>query len=93
MQAFEKQTNKESFAKALQPSLNQIKKLLNGSNNNELSTYKESFMYVLQRFVAARYYYRKGAYQAGIVFDDELDRAIELLSSQAAYQQVLKPTQ
>lgn len=93
LQAFEKQTNKESYAKALQPSLNQIKKLLNGSNNNELSTYKESFMYVLQRFVAARYYYRKGAYQAGIVFDDELDRAIELLSSQAAYQQVLKPTQ
>lgn len=90
LDALQKQSSKESFAQTIQPALDQIKQKLKESSKDALMVYKDSFLYVLQRFIAGRYHYRKGAYQAGIAFDDELERAVTMLTGLQNYQQILQ---
>ena len=61
------------------------------SKNDDLEKYKDEIKYLLEREIAARYYYLEGRVANGLDNDDEFIKAKEIINSPIEYQAILTP--
>ena len=57
--------------------------------NDDLQKSKDDIKEILTGEIMSRYYYQKGRIKAGLNFDIEVKKAIEILRDQQTYDQIL----
>lgn len=91
LEKLEKKAEKEVYAEVVASELDDIRKVLSTSGQEELRKEKSRLMHLLQRYIVTRYYYEKGAIETGTRMDEEIKVARDILKDQVIYGQVLKP--
>ena len=86
-EAAEDEKHDESFEIALKA----LEDNLTESKNDDLEKYKDEIKYLLEREIAARYYYLEGRVANGLDNDDEFIKAKEIINSPIEYQAILTP--
>ncbi len=71
--------------------LKDLEAKLQANKADDLDNYREEISYLLEREIAARYYYSAGRIANGLDDDDEVQKAIEVLQDQSAYSATLVP--
>lgn len=89
LEKLQKTTEKEHYGKAIEAELKGVKTVLENSREGELEKHKESILQVLQSCIASHYYNERGALEAGINRDIELQKAQEILLDKEAYKKIL----
>jgi len=84
------EAKREKFYDDLKPQLDQIKTRLAETHKNDLMHYKDQLKHLLEKEIASRYYFEKGAVETGFKYDQEVKAAIELLHNQTEYKRILK---
>jgi carboxyl-terminal processing protease len=84
------EAKKEKFYDDLKPQLDQIKTRLAETHKNDLMHYKDQLKHLLEKEIASRYYFEKGAVETGFKHDKEVKAAIEVLHNQTEYKRILK---
>ncbi|MGD1840799.1 MAG: S41 family peptidase [Thermonemataceae bacterium] len=79
----------EKYYDAISTEIDHLKKRIYHNKEADLSTFKEEVREALEREIAIRYYYEKGAVEANFDDDQEIREAIELLSDADRYKKVL----
>lgn len=62
---------------------------LSGSKKAEIRQYKQDIIDLIEKEIAARYYYEKGKIQMGLRNDKEIEEAVKILRDQAKYKKIL----
>jgi carboxyl-terminal processing protease len=91
LEKLEVRAEKESYAKVVQSELDDIRKVLSISGQEELRKQKGRLMHLLQRYIVTRYYYEKGSFETGTRLDKEIGQAQKILGDPTVYEQTLKP--
>ena len=60
------------------------------NKNDDLQKHKNSIKEILTTEILSRYYYQKGRIKAGLNFDVEVEKAIEILKDKEQYNEILK---
>ena len=60
------------------------------NKNDDLQKHKNSIKEILTAEILSRYYYQKGRIKAGLNFDVEVEKAIEILKDRQQYNEILK---
>jgi len=60
------------------------------NKNDDLQKHKNSIKEILTAEILSRYYYQKGRIKAGLNFDVEVEKAIEILNDREQYNEILK---
>lgn len=86
----ETHAKKEKSYDTVKDQLELLRKQLSHSKEQDLQTYKEEIREVLEQNIVSRYYYERGALEAG--FDDDVDiqTAVKLLNNPVEYASILK---
>jgi carboxyl-terminal processing protease len=84
------EAKREKFYDDLKPQLDQIKTRLAETHKNDLMHYKDQLKHLLEKEIASRYYFEKGAVETSFKYDQEVKAAIELLHNQTEYKRILK---
>ncbi|MEM9982926.1 MAG: peptidase S41, partial [Bacteroidota bacterium] len=84
-----KVAKEEKYYEAISTEIGHLKKRIYHNKEADLSTFKEEIREALEREIAIRYYYEKGAVEANFDDDQEIREAIELLSDSDRYRKVL----
>lgn len=79
----------DHYLKVINDELDGINTVLKRSRQAEVRQQKARILQRLQRYIAARYYYERGALEAGIQQDPEIAQARQVLATPKAYQQIL----
>jgi carboxyl-terminal processing protease len=82
-------TKEKSYAE-LKSNIEQIQAKLKDLRKSELLNHKEAIKALLEREIAARYYFEKGAVETGFKNDKEIKAAMEVMRNQAEYKRILK---
>lgn len=85
-----REAKQEKFYEDLKPQLDQIRQKLADTRKNELLFHKEQIRQLLEKEIAARYYFEKGSVETGFKYDQEVKAAIQALHNQAEYKKILK---
>jgi carboxyl-terminal processing protease len=88
----EKSAKRESYLKALQPTLDSLQNELKEEKKKDLDKHKKEIKEMLRVEIATRYYYQKGKTASSIVNDDEVKKAVEILSDKTKYTSILSGT-
>lgn len=86
---------KELIAKAkkekydLSGEIKSLETKLSGSKKAEIRQYKQDIIDLIEKEIAARYYYEKGKIQMGLRNDKEIEEAVKILRDQAKYKKIL----
>jgi carboxyl-terminal processing protease len=59
------------------------------NKNDDLQKNKDDIKEILTGEIMSRYYYQKGRIKAGLNFDIEVEKAIEILQDQEKYNRIL----
>lgn len=81
----------EKHDATFEAALQTLEENLAASKANDLSKYKKEIKYLLEREIAARYYYLEGRIANGLDNDDEYKKAVELINNLTEYQAILTP--
>jgi carboxyl-terminal processing protease len=73
----------------LKPQLDQLRAKLDDSRKNDLHTFKDQLMGMLEEDIAAHYYLETGATEVGFKRDEDVKKSIDLLNNTAAYKKIL----
>lgn len=84
------EAKREKFYNELKPQLDQIKARLADSHKNELVHHKDQIKQLLEKDIASRYYFEKGAVESGFKYDTEIKAAVGLLHNTSEYKNILK---
>ncbi len=84
------EAKREKFYNDLKPQLDQIKTKLTESHKNELLHHKDQIKQLLEKEIAARYYFEKGSVESGFKYDEEIKTAVSLLHNTTEYKSILK---
>ena len=60
------------------------------NKKDDLQKHKNSIKEILTAEILSRYYYQKGRIKAGLNFDVEVEKAIEILKDKEQYNEILK---
>lgn len=88
---FKEALEDEKIANKFKTQLKELDELLDQQKSNDLDTYKDEIAFLLEREIAAKYYYSKGKIENGLDNDDEVKKAIELLNNKPEYSKILVP--
>jgi carboxyl-terminal processing protease len=91
LEQLEAKAEKEAYSEVMQSDLDDIRKVLATSGQEELKKQKGRLIHLLERYIATRYYYEKGSLETGVRSDKEIEAAQKLLTDPAGYGQALKP--
>jgi len=69
--------------KSIEGKIAQVKK-------EELTSYKEDILNLIEKEIAGRYFYQKGKLQMGLKNDKEIKEAVKILGEDSKYKQILK---
>jgi len=82
-------TKEKSYAE-LKTNIDQIQTRLKDLRKNELTNHKDAIKALLEREIASRYYFERGAVETGFKADKEIKAAIEVMRNQTEYKRILK---
>jgi len=77
-----KEKAKDDGYELLEPSIIELENKLAKAKEDDLDRNKDQIMFLLEREIANRYYYRAGRVENSLDDDEELQKAIQLLASQ-----------
>jgi len=80
---------KEKYYDEIKDQLEALKKRMAHNKESDLEKQKAEIKEVLEQEIVSRYYFEKGAKEAGFDDDPEIQEAIKLLNDPARYQQIL----
>jgi carboxyl-terminal processing protease len=86
---FESEVKKERYYGELKNQLDQIQDKIKESKNNELLLHKDQIKMVLEEDIISRYFLEKGKVEAGMKYDNDVNKAIEILHNPQQYKKVL----
>lgn len=89
LQDLEKKAKEEQYLSVIEAELAEIKKTIERDKAQELKDYKDEILHWLQTEIARRYYFERGALENSVQSDKELQRALETLRDQTAYNKAL----
>lgn len=84
------EATKEKSYSDLKSNIEQIQTKLKELRKNELINNKEPIKALLEREIASRYYFERGAVETTFKSDKELKAAIDVLHNQSEYRKILK---
>ena len=84
-----KTIDQEEYTQVLKSSLENLEGELNKLKNNDLLTYKADIIPLLRDEILKQRYYRKGALEGALAHDEEVKKAVEVLSDQEKYKSFL----
>lgn len=84
------EARQEKFYDDLKPQLDQIRQKLAETRKNELIYYQDQIRQLLEREIAARYFFEKGSVEVGFKYDQELKAALALLNNPGEYKKILR---
>lgn len=84
------EATKEKSYDELKVNIDQIQTRLKELHKNELINHKEAIKGLLEREIASRYYFERGAVETSFKNDKEIKAAIDVMHNQAEYKRILK---
>lgn len=82
---------RENYYKALKTELDSLGLSLKEEKQQDLDKHKKEIEELLRLEIVGRYYFQSGKAEASLVNDDEVARAIQILSNKKEYNSILKP--
>jgi carboxyl-terminal processing protease len=73
----------------IKPLYDSMQATLAAGKNSDLLKHKTEISEILQEEIASRYYYQKGRIEAGLSYDTDLLKTIQVLTDRATYSSVL----
>ena len=87
-----KDANKEKYISDLQAEIYALETKMKASKTNDLERFKEQISEVIEGEIVTRYYFQNGRIQASLKHDNEVNKAVEILQDQEAYNAILNGT-
>ena len=87
----EQSAGRENYLKALKPTLDSLQVELNREKKHDLDKHKNEIKEMLRVEIATRYYYQRGKTASSLINDDEVAKAIDILSHKEKYDAILAP--
>ncbi|MCW5910664.1 MAG: PDZ domain-containing protein [Cyclobacteriaceae bacterium] len=84
------EATKEKSYPELKSNIEQIQAKLKDLRKNELLNHKDAIKALLEREIASRYYFERGAVEATFKYDKEIKAAMDVLRNQPEYKRILK---
>lgn len=84
------EATKEKSYDELKANIDQIQARLKELRKNELINHKDAIKTLLEREIASRYYFERGAVETGFKNDKEIKAAMDVMRNQAEYKRILK---
>jgi len=84
------EATKEKLYDELKANIDQIQARLKELRKNELINHKDAIKTLLEREIASRYYFERGAVETGFKNDKEIKAAMDVMRNQAEYKRILK---
>ncbi len=85
----EQSAQRENYLKALQPTLDSLQKELETEKKRDLDKHKNEIKEMLRVEIATRYYYEWGKTASSLINDNEIAKAIDILSNKEKYNAIL----
>jgi carboxyl-terminal processing protease len=79
----------EKYFEELQAQIEVLEQQMRESKNNDIDRFKDEISQVLESELITRYFYQKGSIESSIKYDDEVKKAVEILSDPIQYTTVL----
>jgi len=83
------EAEKEGYYNDIEAQLTSLKNNIKHDKNQDLVKHKKEITEFLEREIVKRYYYQKGAIEAGIDEDQEINEALNILKDPARYNKLL----
>jgi len=91
LEKLEKQAVSEDYVEAIKFELKDIRKVLSNSRQGELRKQKKPLLHILQRYIVSHYYFERGAIEAGMSLDEDIEEATSILNNTTEYKKILSP--
>lgn len=88
----EKAAKTDKYFKSLENEYNALLEKLKHNKEEDLFTFKDEIIYIIETEIAARYYYQKGKIEASLKGDPVMEKALEILKDKAKYNAVFETT-
>lgn len=85
----EDELTRERYYDAVKDQLKQIHDKIRQNRNDELIRHKDQIKRLLEQDIVSRYYLEKGKVEAGIKYDQGINKAVEILHDAAQYKRIL----
>ncbi|MBN2616232.1 MAG: S41 family peptidase [Bacteroidales bacterium] len=82
---------RENYYQALKPEIDSLNLTLKDEKQHDLDKHKKEIDELLRLEIVGRYYYQSGKAEASLVNDNEVTRAVQILSNKKEYESILKP--
>ena len=89
LEKLKKKAEEEDYFDNLSPEYDILFAKMLENKNNDLQNSKEDVKEILTGEIMSRYFYQKGRIKAGLNFDIEVEKAIEVLKNKEEYSQIL----
>jgi carboxyl-terminal processing protease len=84
-----KSMEKEKYLSGTENEFNVLKKKMDDTKKQDLQNHRDEIKEILEEQIASRYYYQRGALEAGMKYDTELKKAGEVLANKEMYSSIL----
>lgn len=88
----EKITKEEKYFDDVKSEYEQLKEKLKTHKNDDLNTFKEEIITILETEIVGRYYYQNGAIASSLKKDPVIEKALSTLDDQSLYNSILSGT-
>jgi carboxyl-terminal processing protease len=88
----EKITKEEKYFDDVKSEYEQLKEKLKTHKNDDLNTFKEEIITILETEIVGRYYYQNGAIASSLKKDPAIEKALNTLNDQSLYNSILSGT-
>lgn len=83
------EAKKEKYYDGLQSQLDQVNTRLKESKKNELVQFKDQIRRMIEEEIVSRHHLDRGRIQSAFKYDEDVEKAIEILHNEAEYRKVL----
>jgi carboxyl-terminal processing protease len=80
----------EKYFEELKAQIEILEQQMNESKNNDIVRFQDEISELLESEIVTKYYYQRGSAESSIKYDEEVKRAVEILSDPLEYASILK---
>jgi carboxyl-terminal processing protease len=80
----------EKYFEELKDQIEILEQQMNESKNNDIVRFQDEISELLESEIVTKYYYQRGSAESSIKYDEEVKRAVEILSDPLEYSSILK---
>lgn len=84
------EASREKYLSLIQQQIDNVSEKLAEIHQSDLLTYKDEIKFLLEHEIVSRYYFEKGAAEYALSRDEEVKRAVEVLSDASGYKKILR---